>query len=230
MPATICGSAAGRTSRRIRSSARHPVRARRVDQRRVDPAHAVDRVQQHREEAEEGDERDLLPVADVVQQDDRDRQQRGRRHRAPVLDVRHRQRRASSARARSGCRARRRRRRRSRSRAPIRTRLGTTWVLNCENSHMSWNSIEDRRQPREVLRSAPAPSRAARRRGSRAAPRSRAPTASAVYGRRRHARRPAATGASAATRRSSRRHQRSGWRARGSRSRARARTAGRCSP
>ena len=23
---------------------------------------------------------------------------------------------------------------------PIRTRLGTTWVVNCENSHMSWNS------------------------------------------------------------------------------------------
>ncbi len=66
-----------------------PVRAGRVGQRRIDPAHAVDRVQEHGEEAEEADERDLLDVADRVEQDDRDRQQRRRRDRAPVLDVGH---------------------------------------------------------------------------------------------------------------------------------------------
>ena len=70
---------------------RNPVGPCRLDQRRLDPAHAVDRVQQHREQAEERDEADLLEVADGVQQDDRDRQQRRRRHRAPVLDVRHRE-------------------------------------------------------------------------------------------------------------------------------------------
>ena len=90
MPATICGSAAGQHDPADPLVRRDAVRARRLDQRRVDPAHAVDRVQQHREEAEERDERDLLQVADRVQQDDRDRQQRRRRHRAPVLDVRHR--------------------------------------------------------------------------------------------------------------------------------------------
>ena len=103
------------------------------------PRTPVDRVQQDREQAEEGDERDLLHVADVVQQDDRDRQQRGRRHRPPVLDVRHRQLRAqrespigipSATPATTAIPKPR----------PIRTRLGTTCVVNCENSHMSWNS------------------------------------------------------------------------------------------
>ena len=69
---------------------RDAVRPRGLDECRLDPAHAVDRVEQDREGAEEGDERDLLDVADRVQQHDRDRQQRGRRDRSPVLDVRHR--------------------------------------------------------------------------------------------------------------------------------------------
>src|SRR6187551_381567 len=45
------------------------VGARGVDERRVEPPDAVDRVEQHREDAEEGDERDLLQVPDRVQQD-----------------------------------------------------------------------------------------------------------------------------------------------------------------
>ena len=68
-------------------------------------------------------------VADRVQQDDRDRQQRRRRDRAPVLDVRHRRARGRCARGRAGSRSRRRGRPRSRSPTPIRSRLGTTCVL-----------------------------------------------------------------------------------------------------
>src|SRR5439155_8596564 len=64
--------------------------ARRLEQGPIDAAHAVDRVQQDGEEAEEGDEGHLLRVPDRMQEDDRDRQQCRRRHRAPDLDVRHR--------------------------------------------------------------------------------------------------------------------------------------------
>ena len=67
MPAKICGSAAGKTIRRMRSCG--GMRYERAVSISVGSiaAHAVDRVQQHREDAEEGDERDLLAVADRVQ-------------------------------------------------------------------------------------------------------------------------------------------------------------------
>src|SRR6188472_2388708 len=70
---------------------RDAVGARGVDERRVEGADPVDRVEQHREDAEERDERDLLQVPDRVEQEHRDRQKRGRWHRPPVLDVRHRE-------------------------------------------------------------------------------------------------------------------------------------------
>src|SRR5918992_1342509 len=68
----------------------HAVRPRRLDQRRVDAAHTVNRVQQDREQAEERDERDLLAIVDRMEQDHRDRQQGRRRHRPPPFDVWHR--------------------------------------------------------------------------------------------------------------------------------------------
>ena len=109
MPAKICGSAAGK-----HDPADPLVRAARRYERAVSISvgsiprtpsivfSSTGKMQKKR------DERDLLRVADRVQQDDRDRQQRRRRHRAPVLDVRHRRRSAPSARGRSGCRSRRR--------------------------------------------------------------------------------------------------------------------------
>ena len=65
------------------------VRPGRLHQRRLDAADAVNRVEEDREEAEERDECDLLLVEDP-QQHDRDREECRRRHRSPVLDVRHR--------------------------------------------------------------------------------------------------------------------------------------------
>ena len=106
MPARSAAAPPAGRARRIRSRRGTPYeRAVSISVGSM-PAHAVDRVQQDREQAEERDEDDLLAFADRVQQDDRDRQQRRRRHRAPVLDVRHRERRAPSARARAECRAR----------------------------------------------------------------------------------------------------------------------------
>ena len=55
----------------------------------------------------------------------------------------------------------------------IRSRLGTTCVSNCEKSHRSLELDEDRRQARELRIVRVQPSRAARRRGSRSARRSR---------------------------------------------------------
>ncbi len=145
---------------------RDPVRARRVDQRRVDPAHAVDRVQQDREDAEEGDERDLLAVADRVQQHDRDRQQRRRRHRPPVLDVRHRRAAASTRERPIGMPSATPTTTAIPKPRTIRSRLGTTCVAELREEPHVLELDEDRREPREVRRCRRARSRAARRRGS----------------------------------------------------------------
>ena len=150
MPAKICGQRRGQDDAADRSRPRDAVRARRVHQRRLDAAHAVDRVQQDREEAEERDERDLLRVAD--------------RPRSRTIEIGisagggiARQysmcgiaTRAPSARARAGSRARRRGRRRWRSRAAMRSRLGTTFVPNCGEEPELLELDEDRRQPREL--------------------------------------------------------------------------------
>ena len=169
--------------------------------------------------------RDLLLVADRVQQDDRDRQQRRRRHRAPVLDVRHRQ---LARPAREPDRDPERdaeRRPRSRSRAAIRTQARHDVQRELREEPHVLELDEDRRR-------AAGSSRCPRcdrpqlpdARGSRAARRSPRRPAS-VVGARLTRPPPAATGCQRSTRRSSAAMSEVHRRARGSRWRARARTA-----
>ena len=140
IPATICGAAAGQHEPPDPLAPRDAVRARGLEQRRVDAAHAVDRVQQDREQAEEGDER--RPSARCRSSG----AGRSRSAAAPAAASRASTRCAASpraapsARGRSGCRARCRRRRAMPKPSAMRSRLGTTCVPNCENSHRSWNS------------------------------------------------------------------------------------------
>ena len=140
IPAEICGKAAGSTIRRIWLARRHAVGTRSLHERRVDPATPSIVFSSTGKKQKNAMKRHLLEIADRVQQDHRDRQQRRRRHRTPVLDVRHREP------ARPGRQPERDRRARPRAPSPIpkpsriRSRLGTTSVPNSAKSQRSWNS------------------------------------------------------------------------------------------
>ena len=85
-------------------------------------------------------------------QDDRDRQQRRRRHRAPVLDVRHRPQARPAREPDRDAEARCRRRPRSRSRGRCARGSARRASPNCEKSHRSLELDEDRREARELRR------------------------------------------------------------------------------
>ena len=224
MPAAICGAAAGRTSRRIRSC--HGMPYERAVSTSVGsiprtPSTVFSSTGKKQKKAM-NEIFCRFPIE--CRSDDRDRQQRRRRHRAPVLEVRHRHLARKRRRARAGRRARSRRRRRSRSRprsvrgsgrrARRTARTATCrWnstrivdrrgnLIDCACTVHSCQAAEDRERDGELRRR---PSRCGRRAGSRARP-------TAGTG---------ASGARAARACSSR----GGRRRRGSRWRARARTA-----
>ena len=179
IPATICGSAAGSTIRRIRSSGPRPYEravSRRVGSMPRTPSIVFSSTGK---QAEEGDERDLLRVPDRVQQHDRDRQQRRRRHRPPVLDVRHR------PDARPPRESERDAERDPGDHGdhepeadPLEARDDVGAELR-EQPHVL-ELDEDRREARELRVARGRPQLPARR-GSRPEPRSRAPIFSAVY-------------------------------------------------
>ena len=226
IPATICGSAAGKHDPPDALAPRDAVRARGVDERRVDAAHAVDRVQEDREHAEERDEGDLLLVRRCRAAG------RSRSAAAPAA--------ASPASTRCAASPAGASTRESPIGIPSATpsddrdpeaerRSGRgsarRAVVNCENSHMSWNStrIVDSRGKLGLSACTvhSCQTREDRQRDAYlGADRDRV-VEPAV-----HAARPAATDASAA-RAARARPSRSGRRARGSRWRSRARTAGR---
>ena len=152
IPATICGSAAGSTSRRIRSRRGMPYeRAVSISVGSIPrtPSIVFSRIGNRQKKAMNATFC-LLPMAcsSTIEIGSK----RRRRHRAPVLDVRHRQRSAPTARARSGCRARRRATAAipKPSEDPLQARHDVRAELGEEPEVAELD--EDRREPREVLR------------------------------------------------------------------------------